>query len=369
MSPLREILARYVAAFRVIRAPVFLGFVPVFVLVWALVLMIQGDDVAVDFHHELYPQANLLLDGENPYPPPDSDLSDGTNSIWPTAAAALVAPLALLPSGVADGVMTALVIACFLAALLVMGVRDWRVFGAAVLWPSFISAMQTANLTLPLCLLAALVWRYRDRRWIAGAALGAALSLKFFLWPLLVWLAALRRWRAVALAVTLAAASLLLILPFESLVDYARLLRNLSDTFDDKGYTPYGFLVETGAPESLSKIATYALGVALLLGAWTRRSFALAIAAALVLSPIVWLHFFSVLALPLAAVAPRFRPIWLLPLLMFLAPGTENGDPWQSALVLVLAAALIAFALRHESGATERAREPLDRRVPANEPT
>jgi hypothetical protein len=359
---MRDVLDRYVAAFRVIRAPVFLGVVPAFILVWALVLMIQGDDVAVDFHHELYPQANLLLDGENPYPSPDSDLSDGTNFIWPISAAAIAAPLALLPAGVADGVMTALVIACFLAALFVMGVRDWRVFGAALLWPSFISAMQTANLTLPLCLLAALVWRYRERRWVAGAALGAALSLKFFLWPLLLWLGALRRWHAVALAVTLAAASLLLILPFESLGDYARLLRNLSDTFDDKGYTPFGFLVETGVPETAARLATYALGAALLLGAWMRRSFALSIAAALVLSPIVWLHFFAVLALPLAAVAPRFRPIWLLPIVMFLAPGTENGDPWQSALVLAVATTVIAFAVREEAGATEPVR-PSARRV------
>jgi Glycosyltransferase family 87 len=346
VSPLREILARYVAAFRVIRAPVFLGFVPVFVLVWALVLMIQGDDVAVDFHHELYPHANLLLEWENPYPPPDSDLSDGTNHIWPIAAAALAAPLALLPAGVADGLMTVVVIVCFFAALLVMGVRDWRVFGAAALWPSFISAMQTANLTLPLCLLAALVWRYRDRRWIAGAALGTALSLKFFLWPLLVWLAALRRWHAAALAVAVAAASLLLILPFESLVDYARLLRNLSDTFDGKSYTPYAFLVEVGLPDGLAKLANYALGAALLLLAWRRKSFALAIGAALVLSPIVWLHFFAVLALPLAIASPRFSWPWLLPLLMIVAPGTENGDPWQSALVLVLAALVLAVSER-----------------------
>jgi hypothetical protein len=306
--------------------------------------MVRGDDVAVDFHHELYPQANLLLDWDNPYPPPDADLSDGTNHIWPIAAAALVSPLAPLPSGVADGVMTALVIASFLAALLVMGVRDYRVFGACLLWPAFISGMQTANLTLPLCLLGALVWRYRDRQWIAGAALGAALSLKFFLWPLLVWLAALRRWHAVGLAVGLAAASLLLILPFESLVDYTRLLRNLSDTFDDKSYTPFGFLAEAGVPDGLAKAVGYGLGVALLLGAWARRSFALAVGAALALSPIVWLHFFAVLALPLAAALPRFAPIWLLPIVMFLAPGTENGDPWQSGVVLGVAAIVVAVS-------------------------
>ncbi len=127
---MREVLERYAAAFRVIRAPIFLGVLPIVVLVWAFAVAVNNGDVAVDFHHELYPQANLLLDWENPYPPLDADLSDGTNTIWPIAAAALVAPLAPLPTGLADGVMTALVIASFAAALLVMGVRDWRVFGA-----------------------------------------------------------------------------------------------------------------------------------------------------------------------------------------------------------------------------------------------
>jgi hypothetical protein len=361
------VLARYVAAFRVIGPPIFLAILPVATLVWALVLMVQGDDVAVDFHHELYPQANLLLDWENPYPPSDADLSDGTNFIWPTAAAAVAAPLALLPAEVADFAATAIVVACFAAALLVMGVRDWRVFGATALWPPFISGMQTANLTLPLCLFAAIVWRYRDRRWIQGAALGVALSLKFFLWPLVVWLAALRRWRAAALACVIAGASLLLILPFESLVEYARLLANLSDTFDDKGYTPFAFLVEAGVPDAAARLVNYAIGAVLLMLTWRRRSLALAIAAALVLSPIVWLHFFAVLALPIAAVSPRFGWIWLLPIPMILAPGTENGASWQSALVLMVAAAVIAVAASREQGVALRLLQPLRSGAAADE--
>lgn len=363
---MREILDRYVEAFRVIRAPVFLGAIPIAVLVWALVIMIQGDDVAVDFHHELYPQANLLLDWENPYPPPDSDLSDGTNYIWPTVAAALVAPLAPLPSGLADGIMTGLVIASLAGALLVMGVRDWRVFGAVALWPPTLNAIQTANLTLPLCLLCALVWRYRDRRWIAGTALGGALALKFFLWPLVAWLAARRQWGAAGVATGLAALSLLLVLPFTSLADYLELVQNLGETFDGLSYTIYGFLADAGAPDAVARGANLATGAAVLFLAWRRRSFALAIGAALILSPIVWLHFFALLAVPLAASLPRFAWPWLLPLPMLLAPGTYNGDPWQSGLVLALAAAVLAVATRNEAGLASPVRRRPYARTAAN---
>lgn len=341
---MRSILERYAAAFRKIGAPVFLGVLPVVVLVWALVLEAHGGDVAVDFHHELYPEAKLILDGVDPYPPVDADLSYGTNTIWPVAAAVVVAPLTVLPAGAADWAMTAIVLACFAGALLVMGVRDWRIFGATALWPPVISAMQTANLTLPLCLLAALVWRFRERRIVAGVALGAGLALKFFLWPLLGWLVALRKHAAAAIAAAIALGSLLLVLPFIGLVDYVRLLQNLSDTFDAFSYTPYALLLDAGAPEALARIGALALGFAVLGLVVRRRSFALAIAAALLLSPIVWLHSFALLALPLAATTPVFDWAWLVPLVMIFATGSGNGAAWQTTLVLVSAAVVIVAA-------------------------
>jgi hypothetical protein len=354
----RERLQPYMLAWRRIGPPIFLGVLPAAVLVLALVVAATGDDsLAVDFHHELYPQANLVLDGEDPYPPPDADLSDGTNTIWPIAAVALVAPLAPLPAGAADALMTALVIASLAAALLVVGVRDWRIFGAVALWPATLNAIQTANLTLPLCLLAALVWRLRRHAWAAGVPLGAALGLKFFLWPLVVWLVAVRRWAAAALACGLAAASLLLILPFYGLDDYARLVSNLSDTFDGVSYTVYALLVDVGVPDSLAKAVNLAVGLVVLGLAWRRRSFGLAVGAALVLSPIVWLHFFALLALPLALAWPRFSGWWLLPLALWFVPGTYNGRPWQTALALGVAAATVVVCERRSS--VQRVAEPV----------
>ena len=63
----------------------------------------------------------------------------------------------------------------FVAALWIVGVRDWRVYGASFLWPPVLGEVRTAHLTLVLCLLLAVVWRTRDRFPFAGLTLGVAL--------------------------------------------------------------------------------------------------------------------------------------------------------------------------------------------------
>jgi hypothetical protein len=70
--------------------------------------------------------------------------------------------------------------------------------------------------------------------------------------------------------------------------------------------------------------------------AWRRRSLGLAIAAALVLSPIVWRHFLALLMVPLALSRPRFDAVWLIPIGLWIGDGTLNGAPWQTASVLAL---------------------------------
>ena len=358
--PSKGRLEGYRLAWRKIGPPIFLGLLPVVVVVWAIVLMIQIGNVAFDFHHELYPEAKLVLHGSNPYPAPDADLSSGTNTIWPIAALLPALPLTPLRPGAADGVMTAFVIVAFVMALLVLGVRDWRVVGLTFLWPPVIAAFQTANLTLPLILLAALVWRHRERRWIAGGLLGLALAAKFFLWPLVPFLFAIRRRAAAALACLVALASLGLMLPFISLGDYFQLIRNLSNTFDGKSYTVYGFLTDAGVNSSLARVAMYAVGLSVLTVAVRWRSFSLATGAALALSPIVWLHYFAFLAVPLAIASPTLAWPWFLPLLMIVAPGNENGRPWQSALVLLVTAVTIGWCARQEQeGARVIALRPL----------
>ena len=273
---------------------------------------------------------------EHVYDAPDADLSDRSNALWPVAAVLPAVPLIALPPGVADWVATALVLATLVGALWVLDVRDWRMYGVVLLWPATIEAIQTANVSLPLTLLVALMWRYRDRAAIAGIALGYGVAIKLFLWPVVVWLALVGRRSAAAIAAATAAASLLLLLPFTSVADYVRLLRNLGRTFEHDAYTPFALLTDLGLPDTAARAVTVALGLAVLGLAWRRRSLGLALAAALVLSPIVWRHFFVLLMVPLALSRPRFDAAWLIPIGLWVGDGTLNGAPWQTASVLAL---------------------------------
>jgi hypothetical protein len=323
------------------------GVAPIAFTIAALWVAHTDDLIALDFHNELYPQAKDVLDGTNPYPAADADLSSGANAIWPIAAVLPVVPLALLPPGVADWLFTAVELACLVGTLLILGVRDWRIYGATLLLPPVINAVQTGNATLPLAVLCAVAWRYRSSRLAPGLAVGAALAIKFFLWPLAIWLVAVRRPAAAALAAVLGLASLLLILPFESITNYVDLIRELTRTFDERSYTLYALLIDSGAPSELARAVWAVTGLGVLALSWHRRSFTLAIGAALLLSPIVWLHFFALLVVPLAIAYPRFSAAWLMPLPLWFVPGTYNGAAWQTALVLaVVALTLIVCEVR-----------------------
>jgi alpha-1,2-mannosyltransferase len=316
---------------------------PLLAIVLALATFSEQHRVALDFT-TAYRQAGLVVDGVSPYVSPDADVSDGSIGAWPIAAILPAVPLTLLPQGVAIWIATGFALAALAGTLLVLGVRDWRVAGLVLLWSPAIDAYQTANVSATLALLVALAWRYRDWPIVAGLALGVSVAFKFFLWPVVAWYAVTRRAAAAAIAFVLAAASLLLVTPFVGVADYLRLVGNLSDTFDEKSYTPFALLVGVGLPDAAARGITIALGIAVFALAWKRRSLALAIATAFILSPIVWRHYFVVLAVPLAVSFPRLHPAWAIPLCFWLVPGTYNGGTWQVAVALTTAAATLAAA-------------------------
>ncbi|HET9852373.1 MAG TPA: hypothetical protein VFP56_07700, partial [Candidatus Limnocylindrales bacterium] len=87
----------------------------------------------------------------------------------------------------------------------------------------------------------------------------------------------------------------------------------------------------------------------------------LAVAAALVLSPIVWLDYYAVAAVPLAVVRPRLSAVWLLPIATWglLSAGLGAGNGWGSARVLIvfgIVFAVIVHAERHVEA--DRPHEP-----------
>jgi len=342
---------------------------PIVVTVTMFVTAQSTNSLSVDFHNELYPEASLVLDGENPFAEPGTtDLAEGRNLIWPPLAVALVAPFTLLSAEAADWAVAFVGLGCFALALWLVGVRDWRVYGAVALWPSVIGEIRVSHLTPFLCLLVALAWRTRERRFAPGIAIGLAAGIKFFLWPVGVWLAATGRRAAAATACALAGSSLLLVLPYTGLDDYFRVLLDLGRIFDQGSYSLYGLVVQAGGPSWLGRTLTVIVGVALLLRCWVRRSLALAVAAALALSPIVWLDYFAVAAIPLAIARPRLSPVWFVPLVTWGLPSAGIGaaDIGGGIRVLLAFGVVMAVAALGERPATA---EPLswhpkfDRRV------
>ena len=105
----------------------------------------------------------------------------------------------------------------------------------------------------------------------------------------------------------MAAATLLLVLPFTGLHDYADALRRLGQVFDQDSYNVYGLLVQAGASGTPWRAsAMLVVGAALSRrrrgGTGASRS---RFAAAFALSPSSWLDYFTLAALPLALARPR----------------------------------------------------------------
>lgn len=334
------------AALSTLSASLAFGVLPAVVIIGMFVVAMRGGPLALDFRNELYPQARELLAGHNPYP----------ESIWPPVSTVVAMPFTTMPSREAGVVFVIAGLACMALALWLVGVRDWRVYGVVGLWPQVLADIRIAHLTPLLCLLAAATFRYRDRSLLAGAALGLAAGLKFLLWPLGVWLVATGRLRAAAMSLGIAAATLLLVLPFASLDEYVRTLRTVGAEFDQDSYTTYGLLTQLGVSSPTARTLTLAFGAALLLLTWQRRSFALSVATALALSPIVWFDFFALAAIPLAASRPRLSPIWLLPLVCWGLPSSGIAtQPLQGVgrVLLVFAVVFVVAARGEKDGCPE----------------
>jgi hypothetical protein len=334
-----------------------------FYLAWRVLLAggVWDDSAAAyDFEHSFWPAARDVLHGNSPFPPATRQaLETGTAFVYPAPAALFLAPFGLLSVHAAAALFTAVLFASALLALWLAGVRDRRCYLAAFLWWPVQSAIMTANISLLLALAAAVLWRYRDRRVVAGLAAGAAVALKPFVWPLFIWLLATRRYAAAAWGL---GAGLVLtfgswaILGFAGLGDYVPSLRILARIEERASYTPLGAALQLGAGLGVARTLGVVAGLAalawLVLLAWRqhdeRRAFAVALAACLLCSPIVWLHYYALALVAVAVLKPRFSALWLLPILAA-GPARPSAPSWWAVLVLAVMAATLASALAEGS--------------------
>jgi hypothetical protein len=267
-----------------------------------------------------------------------------------------------LAPGVAGALAAAGLVAAAAATLLVLGVRDWRCYGALFASYAVLGAVQTGNLTLVVGLAAALAWRWRDRSWPAALALAVPLALKLYAWPLLAFFVVTRRTgtavKALAVAVALDLAAWTAV-GFDGLAGFPHRLTLLERLQAPRGYGVMALIPHVGATPALGRALSLVAGTALLAGAAAvarradgeRRAFVLAVAATLVLSPIVWLHYLALLFVPIAITHPRLHWVWLVPAVWLSFPEQGQGHPLLQAVVVATTALIVAELCRAQGPA------------------
>jgi hypothetical protein len=296
---------------------------------------------AVDFH-TFWHATRVYLHRGNPYPRV-AEVSKWTRQtqrsfVYPAPVLAVLAPFGLMPYSVAVAIFAPLLAAAVAAALWLFGVRDWRCFGAAFASPAVLTSISVGTISPLLLLGLAILWRWRSRTALSAVAAAALLLAKLFLWPLAVWLWFTGRRRAAVAAIAgslLATAMAWTWNGFAGLGGYLRVLDRLSLTEGPHGYSPLWWVNHSPSVFVVAGVIAMA-GVAYV----ARReregtSFSIAVAAALLLSPILWLHYLALLPAIVAVHKPRLSLGWLCPLALWLTPQQGSyGEPWRTGLVV-----------------------------------
>ena len=340
------------------------------VLVAAAVMLLLGatfavfsadsDRIGFDLRAGYLPAAEAIQDGDSPYADPDDPSLDLRRAyVYPPQVAIGLVPLTWLPTDLAAFLVFLAAVAALLGAVAIVGVRDVRCYAAVLLWAPSWNALDTLNVSAGLALGVALVWRLRATLWPLAATLGLMVSVKLFLWPLLAWAGLVRRPLAAVLGLGLGLAVAFgswAAIGFAGLREYPELLSKVGD---QENYSIVAVADEIGLG-SLGPAITALVGGALLVASvwWARRerevrSFTLAVAACLALSPVVWLHYLTLLIAPLGLARPRFSALWLLPIVLWVSPRDENGEGLQPFVPMVVVIAMVVLLVLRPRGATE----------------
>lgn len=290
--------------------------------------------------------ASKVLDRASPY----AFHADQTYA-YPPLLAFLAAPLHPLGAGAATLLWTLLSLAAIAAALWLLGVRDWRCYALAAVFPFTRSAVDLGTVGPWLLLAVAAAWHWRERVFQPALAIGAAIALKLFLWPLAAWLVLTRRIGAAVAALGFAVALALVpwaVIGFGGIGEYPHVLRRLADDEATSSYSVVALAVRAHLPRTAGVVIALLVAVSLLVvAAWValdrRRSardrdvvvLTLALTAAFAASPIVWVHYFLLLVVPLALTRPQLSPLWFVPFAYY--PLGESAWPAGDARKLAIA--------------------------------
>jgi alpha-1,2-mannosyltransferase len=305
--------------------------------------------IAGDFRGAFLPAAEAIVDGGSPYAV--------AGYVYPPQLAFVLTPLTIVPHDVAALAALAACAGLLIATLAVLGVRDPLCYLAMFAWTPTWNELDMAGVTPALALGLALAWRYRDRKWPPAIALALAVSTKVFLWPMFVWSLATRRTRLAVLAAGAGlaiTAALWFVLGFDGLVDYPERLRDISasESIRRDSLSFVGLATTLGLGVVVGHAMMLVAGISLLVGSVVRgrrgddrAAFCLALAAAVAMTPILWLHYLLLLMVPLAITRPRFTPLWLLPLVLWMGPEPMHPEGPLASLPMLVVGLIVALVV------------------------
>lgn len=364
-SDLRPLLARLGAKLLFILVPAGLLFIALYP---------SGDNYAFDFR-VFWDAGHAFLDGQSPYPEQSAAvISTKQNFLYPAPIAALFVPFALLPFGLAAALFALLVAAAPIVTLWILGVRDWRCYGAVFLGLPLVLSVALGTISTFLALGVAVLWKYRDRPLVAAPVLALLVVSKLFLWPLGLWFLVTRRSRTAFAGAAIGGIASLLAwwhVGLDTLSAYPDLIRLVAQVEQADGFSPTALGIAFGISAGAAQLASMALGLLLFAAVAARRSLrnddltmlVVALAAALICSPIVWGHYLVVLFVPLALARPHFGLIWLATFWMTpdnLQYGSETAGTIATALGLVAIAAVLGTSVRGRHGRVSAPAHPVD---------
>jgi Glycosyltransferase family 87 len=321
--------------------------VPTLFSIELLVFRLHHGNAFGDFTGSLWRPGHLIRAGMNPYPSLHSNLTTNPTDYPPFLLLLVGVPISFLGFHAGAFVWLAVLTLVGVALLKVLQVTDPRVWFVVLCSVPMVGASLAGNATPIIVLLVAIAWRYRDRALTCGIAVGAAIAVKLFVFPLLIWLAANRRWRALAAAVTSTVVFVFgswAVIGFKGLLEYPRLLENVSKAQWAHSSSLYAFVVDVGGGRTLAQIAAVIAAVAVLV-IW-RGSFTSAVLASLLFSPVAWSFYYALLYVVAASASTRLSWRWLAPLTA--APtvfwGSQTRPAWLTAIIV--ASAVMACAPR-----------------------
>jgi hypothetical protein len=317
-------------------------YLPVILIAWLAYLSAKAVRVGFDF--AIFRIAgHAVLHGQTPYVAPKAALlAQNTHYVYPQPFAYLFVPFAAIGEPAGAVIFLLISAAAVAVALRLLGATDRRLWGLAVLSPPLFVALGFGAIGPLLLLGVAAGWRLRHSAW-AGVALALVAAAKLFLWPVLVWLLVTRRFRALlaAAATTGLLVGVWALTDPHGLAQYPRLLKELDAAHRSSSYSPEALWYQLSLPGvRLVPLFVALAGIAVIARCRDDRPrLAAAIFVALLSSPIVWLHYYVLLAAPLALYRPRLSAAWLVPLCLWVTPFTDpHGSVWKICVAIAVVA-------------------------------